>query len=768
VGNACRVAHVREACVLKSNMQKRGFEVPVVQDDDGDNSMSNLFTDIGDVQADERLEAVAQTGAALLHVDFVLIFLRDDDGELVFAGGSGAEAGDPIIEKGRAIARQALSEERLDQYIVPAEHGRSKAFPHRASATCVPIVSEAVEIGAVVAISQVGTIFSTSDIEILSVVAARAASALHIQTDSGHLAASAGHDHIIQLAQMKIKYLSLVNQVSDALSSTLELEELLRISLEQSTSAIGAQAGSLMLINEETGSLEIAASLGLKENVVDTTKLAVGSSIAGWVAQHGESALIRDARRDDRFSMEFFRDEISSSASVPLRTKGQVIGVLNVSTTAPGRIFDKRDLQLLETVANQMAAAIDNARLYQRVQSRTKQLDILLQISRTITETLNLDEVLQRLSSAICHVLHLEACCIMLVDDLTDRFRFGYGSGFKVKRRHAYLEAAVPAAQKVRKTGKRVVVRDVSRSRGLSTEVSQSENLRGLVALPMRNQNKTVAVFVGFSRETLVLTESQRAIMGQLAELGGVAVHNARVYRQKYRMAQMLQNRLIPAEAPTVNGLDIGHAFLPAREVGGDYYDFLQLDSGELGIVVGDVSGSDVEAAEYTTMGKHILRAYARRERCPAKVLRHTNDHICDDTRAEVFISVFYGTIDVEKKKLRYANGGCEPAMIFRAASGNLEVLNAAGILVGICRDQPFEDCKTDLNPGDVILIFTDGLPEACAGGERLGTSTLSGLIRSCRKSSAQVIADRMKDHLLGFVSGQVSDDCAIVVVKIQ
>ena len=753
--------------MLKGIAGMPGSQSPVTVDEDEVVALPQAPTADLRTKEDDQLEAVAQMGAALLHVDSVLVFAKGQDGELAFAGGCGVGRLESSIEQVKKIASQALLDEQVKQYTLPRAGARERPLNNRATAVCAPVVSGGIAAGVVVAVSRLGATFSTSDIDILSVVAGRAGSVLGARPGSGQAAVSSGHDHIIQLAHTKIKYLSLVNQVSEALSSTLELDELLRISLEQSTAAIGAQTGSLMLINEETGSLEIVASLGLASMVVDTTKQAVGSSIAGWVAQHGESALVGNARRDKRFEMNFFRDEISSSASVPLRVKGEVIGVLNVSTTEFGRVFDKRDLELLETVANQMASAIDNARLYQKVQRRTAQLDSLLQITRTITQTLNLDEVLQRLSSAICQVLHLKASCVLMVDDLTERFRFGCGSGFKVKRGHAYMDAALPVAQKVKRTRKRVLVRDVSRSRSFRTEISDIESLRGVIGLPVCNQRNMVAVFVGFSGGCLSLTQSQRDIITQLAELGGVAIHNARVYRQKYRIAKMLQNRLIPCQAPTVEGLDIGHAFLPAREVGGDYYDFLRRDTGELGIVVGDVAGSDVEAAEYTTMGKHILRAYARREKSPARVLCQTNDHICEDVQAEVFISMFYGTIDVENKTLRYANGGCEPAMLYRADSGEAEFLTASGILLGITMSQPFEDRKTHLRSGDLLVVFTDGYTEACSGDERLGTDSLPGLLRECARSDAQSIADRIKDHLLEFVSGNIGDDCAIVVVKI-
>ena len=302
-----------------------------------------------------------------------------------------------------------------------AEHtslGRSFSKSNIVSVLSVPMRVSQTNVGAIVAMSDVLRAFTPSDVEILHVVSSQAALAAW---RAGVSATSAveGQNDLILLAQRKIQELSLVNQVSNAVSSTLDLDEVLDIALEQSMLAVGANTGSLMLINEETHRLEIVASRGLAKKWTEHTSQKIGTGVAGWVAEHGESVLVTNAREDPRFHMTFFRDDITSAASVPLKEKGRVIGVLNVNTTLAGRIIDERDLELLETVANELATAIDNARLYARINRRTAQLDSLLGISRTITATLNLDEVLRRLSEEICKLFKLNTCVLLLIDDLS-------------------------------------------------------------------------------------------------------------------------------------------------------------------------------------------------------------------------------------------------------------------------------------------------------------------------------------------------------------
>lgn len=734
-------------------------------------ALSQLTQTLAGAEADSAPDAAAQTSATLLRAAKVLVFVKDSVRGLVLAGSVGVRAGEPLVGVVAAIAGEALASSK--PMLVPdirtesALGAANLADSGVASLVCVPMRVGESNVGAIVALSEGARAFSPSDVELLHVVASHAALAAW-RTDSAAETLDTGQqEDLIRLADRKIRELSLLNQVSEAMSSTLDLRVLLDIALEQSVTAVRADAGSIMLVNEDTHKLEIVASRGLDRKWVETTSQDVGKSIAGWVAQHGESVLVTDAHKDSRFNMSVYRDSITSSASVPLKSKGSIIGVLNVNTRRVDRSFDERDLELLGTVAGQMAVAIDNARLYARVNRRTQQLSGLLQISKTVTSTLNLDEVLRRLSAEICTLFQLDVCVVLLLDELSGRLRFGHGAGLKKRRRYAYYDLAAPLAVRVKQTGRKLVLRDVASSPNLATEVSESEGLRAAVALPLRNHGKLIGVAVGFAREARALPKSQSDIMRPLGELAGVAIHNARVYRRKYRIAEMLQQRLVSAAVPHFDGLDIGCKLVPAREVGGDYYDFLTLGPRRVAVVVSDVAGSDVEAAEYTTMGKHVLRVYARECRSPAEVLTKTNDIMCADTSAEVFISSFYGVIDLERRKLSYANAGCEPGILCKACDNSTHSLRADGILLGIASGCEYQMRETELEPGDVIVLHTDGLTEASVGGNQFGSQAVAEVVQAHAHRGAQEIANALHDALHEFVHGRVTDDVAIVAVKL-
>lgn len=731
-------------------------------------ALSNLSKILGASETDSAFSIVAETTATLLRVSKAIVFIRSGTDELIVGGSMGIDAN--LVSPARKIAEMGMvGTSPLIISNVSADtsaHARELSKAGVASVLCIPLRVGRENVGAIVAMSDTLRAFSSSDIELLHVVASQAA--LRAWHESKGESETGSQAELIQLAQRKIQELSLINQVSGAVSSTLDLDELLDIAVEQSMLAVGADTGSLMLVNEDTNRLEIVASRGLPQKLVEHTSQEVGSSVAGWVAEHGESVLVTNAHTDTRFRMPFFRDDISSAASVPLKSKNQVIGVLNVNTTQPDRKFDERDLELLETVANELAVAIDNARLYARVNRRTKQLDSLLNVSKTVTSTLNLDELLRRLIDETIKLFGLDVCVVILTDDLSGRLRFGHGTGLKTRNKHTYYDLALPLAAQVGKTGKKLVIRDIRAAKHLITDVSKREGFRSAICIPLKNVGKIVGAAVGFTREARRFPKSQSEIMRPLGELAGVAISNARVYRQKYKMAAILTQRLVPTSIPQIKGLDIGHIFLPAHEVGGDYYDLLSINNGKLGIVMGDVSGHDVESAEHISMGKHVLRAYAREHMSPARVLRNTNELICEDTRAEVFISLFYGILDLEDKILRYANAGCERPLRYRPSDGSVVVLDADGILLGIDSKAKYEEREIDLRPGDVLAIFTDGLTEAGAEKVRFGTDRIISTIISNAHLNAQNIADSISDAVIEYAHDRVSDDVALVVIKIE
>lgn len=640
-------------------------------------------------------------------------------------------------------------------------------------------------LGALVVANSTPRAFPADDIELLSAIANQAALAVwkshnyHISLLSGSSAdlekpdPSAGmrsledvvqpkQARLVELTNRKERELETLYCVSEAVVSTIDLSKLLKATLEQAMAAVGAGVGSIMLLDDETGRLSIHVSKGVPKEYVESASVALGDGISGWVALNGEGVLINDPSIDPRFKLREVRKDLSSAMSVPLRTYEKIVGVLNVSTVLPNKAFDRHDLELLSTLANQMASAIENARLYDHLQRRSAQLSTAIGVARTITSTLDVVEVQRLLADQLCGLGRVDMCVLLLFDEKTGRLRLGHGRGLKKhKKPHHYLDLAQPLARRAINDGRLTIATHAT----LNGDVARIEGIVSGAAMPLTARETVVGVACLYSREHRHLLRPELDLLEALSEPAGVAVENARVYQHQYKIARLLQKHLTPTTLD-IPGLDVGHKYLPAHDVGGDYYDFIKIAEGKVGLLMADVAGSSVSAAVYTSMGKHVLRAYARENHSPADVLTKVNRIIYEDTEPELFISMLYGVFDATEGTFCYASGGHEPALLYHSADRDFERLHAPGILLGILPEADFEEKTVRLLPGDIVAVFTDGLTETSLDGKAFGAESVSEVIAVSALQPAQTIADNLYERLLQFADNRIVDDVGIVIVK--
>lgn len=734
---------------------------------------------ISDQTPGGALATAVETSAVLLQVDSSVIFLIDESSKKIhpaavhqmpISGSKSPPAGEAVvmqcIRSGEQVIIPNISTDKRKGLSALAKMGI-------VSLLCVPLRVGDINIGALAVMSKSLRAFSASDIDVLGAVAAQAAFAAwkskllgNMVPASSSVNVSASDLEIIELANRKIQELSIVNKVSEEVISTLDPAKLLNLALDQCLVAVGANVGSIMLLDDGGKKLVIKASKGLTQDIIDAASAAVGEGIAGWVAEHGKPVLVHDAHKDPRFHLNRYRDDITSAMSVPLKARGRVIGVLNASTIETGRRYGPREVEFLSTIANQVAMAIDNAQLYDRLNRRTIELSSLLQISEAITSTLDLREVLAFLSERFMAMAQVDACALLGFDADTGRFRCLDGHGLsKSSRKSAYLHLATPVAMHALSEEKPVRC-DLAKGTPFSTDVSIAERFSLAVCVPLIAAGRTVGMIALFSIEGREFPASELKMLAALGGLAGVAVHNALVYQHKYDIARSLQFQLVPKVPLAADGLEIGHKFLPAKEVGGDYYDLINIAPGRVGIVIADVAGNSVPAAMYISMSKHVLRAYAVEDNPPSGVLQRINRIACEETQPEVFISLFYGVFDASDRSFRYACAGHEPPLLYRH-DGSLERLTADGILIGVTPNAAYEEKCIALEPGSVIALFTDGVVDSQNGPEKFDVDDISAIITACALMPAQQLADNIYARLIETTGDVTQDDAALVVLKV-
>jgi sigma-B regulation protein RsbU (phosphoserine phosphatase) len=209
------------------------------------------------------------------------------------------------------------------------------------------------------------------------------------------------------------------------------------------------------------------------------------------------------------------------------------------------------------------------------------------------------------------------------------------------------------------------------------------------------------------------------------------------------------------------------HPASDVMQVGGDYYDFIEMGDGRYGIVLGDVCGKGVTAAVYTAMAKYMLRAYALEDPAPDAVLRRLNRILYSQMSEDcMFITLTYGVLDTRAGEFTFVNAAHPHPLLYHAAAGGFEELGTTGGMVGALPLMEYEAHMVTLEPGDTLTLFTDGVTEARVGAEMLESAGVEAVIRDSIALSADGIAEAVFRRALEHSGGNLKDDVAIVVIK--
>lgn len=241
------------------------------------------------------------------------------------------------------------------------------------------------------------------------------------------------------------------------------------------------------------------------------------------------------------------------------------------------------------------------------------------------------------------------------------------------------------------------------------------------------------------------------------------------LYEREHSIAIQLQKSFLLHDMPDVQGFAIARRYQAASKgalVGGDFYDIFRISGRKLGIVIGDVSGRGLNAAIYTAMTKHMLRAYALENSTPRLVLSRLNDALIACTPEEVFVTLIYGILDSENATFTFSNAGHEPPIYFSHAHNKAFTIDLKGRALAMLPGGDYKQETVSFAPGDIMVLYTDGISDAGHGAHRLGEETLLSALNSHSKLEPDNVADRIMHLALEIVGGEPTDDMALMVIK--
>ncbi len=489
-------------------------------------------------------------------------------------------------------------------------------------------------------------------------------------------------------------------------------------------------------------------------------------------------------------------DDIGGAGSFPLRVSGDTIGWLTVSPGQPELGPDARDrLEHVVTLIASAAAELCENGL--ELRHRLRELTVLYRLNSLLTRTQDVSAILDTALDSALDVLELDAGAIMLLpedaDGILSEHEKDLVTAASRSLSHEWLHSPLPLSRdrlfdQLALRGETVVSEDVTRDeRVLIPERAREEGLVSFINAGLVFQGRPIGVIRLYKRRRREFSDWDRRLLKSIAQQAAVAVQQARLQRardeesriqRQVQLAVDVQRRMLPRMQPVIKGLDLAAAYEPSYELGGDFYDFVNL-GGHLGLIVGDVVGKGIAAALLMSAVRAMLRAHAEDLYDLDEVVGRVNKAVCRDTLDHEFATLWYGVLDPNTLRLTYCSAGHDPPMVVHVPRDraptvdDIDELAVGGMVVGVDPTQKYQRGIYEVRHGDVLLAYTDGVTDALTfSGEKFGKqrlrATLLRLLAENPGMPAKQIVDQIIWEVRRFVGlARRTDDQTIVVARV-
>ncbi len=450
----------------------------------------------------------------------------------------------------------------------------------------------------------------------------------------------------------------------------------------------------------------------------------------------------------------------------PLHAHSRLVGGLVVEGSAADDVVDL----LQDALGIIVGQALDARDLGQETLDRYREINVLYRLGETVGALLDADEIPGLLLYEAEHAIKADATAVLLEPGES--------------RRVAASAGTARLSQEMIETSSRLIdqVVEMGQPSIMASPAIASAHLGSLLCVPIRARDRPIGVvLLGRRKGRAVFSAGEEKLLLAIATEGGVAYDRAllldeRVQRERLEeelsVGRRIQLSLLPASSPHHAGWEFAAVYRAARQVGGDFYDFIETPEapGTLGLIIGDVTGKGVPAALLMASTRAILRASSAGRPPPSVILERTNEQLLRDGRAGLFVTALYGSLDLITGDLVFASGGHDPPLWIRGDARQSRLLTTRGTLLGAFGAIRLEDRHIRLAPGDTLVLYTDGVTEARDRVGRLfGERRLRANLTANAAGSAEETAQAVLNAVSDFVGNiPPSDDLTLVVVRRQ
>lgn len=578
---------------------------------------------------------------------------------------------------------------------------------------------------------------------------------------------------VAQNLEASAEVLETLAEIGQEVNASLDLDEVLAHTAVLIKKHIDYELFGVLMVDCGGTCLIHRFAIGYPPGLAENLRVPFGQGITGTAAATGHPVRVSDVSQDSRYINAI--ESVRSELAVPLMFRGKCVGVLDIQSRHLD-YFTKDQQNILSMLANRLAVAIENARLFQQVRTQAETLLVLNDVSREISSILDVEELLRRAAELVKRVIDYQILSIMLYDEEQHVFRHRidvkHGQRVQGKLRVAASEGLVGAAATLREP---VLVPDVTAD---PRYLMVNPETRSELSIPMIHQGKVIGVLDLESPQLNYFTEDHVQTLSILAANLAVSVENARLYQEvakgEARMerdlqaAKRIQGALLRPAPAEDYGLDVAARYVSAREVCGDLYDFLRYGPQQLGVALGDVSGKGTAAALYGAVAIGIMRSLAPQKLQPAEMLRQMNQLVGERRIEGRFMTACFATWQKGRQKLRVANAGQSQPLLYK--DGRCDRIELTGFPLGIFEDVQYDEWGVTLESGNILVFHSDGIAETTnSEGQFFGTTRLRNLIEKHRELTAAEMADMVLREVDLFTQdAPLSDDRTLVVLKVK
>jgi phosphoserine phosphatase RsbU/P len=422
------------------------------------------------------------------------------------------------------------------------------------------------------------------------------------------------------------------------------------------------------------------------------------------------------------------------------------------------------------------------ASLFASYPEQANTLSLLYEVSREITSILDREELLRRVAQRVKKLVNYHVFSVMLWNEKTQHlesaFAMRYGDAIPARMRIPIHQGLTGTA-----AGQRRAIRvgdTLADPRFLGCEVETGVAVRSELVVPLLMQDRLIGVLDLESAETHAFTVEHERMLATLASYVAIALENARLYEEARETerrlhddlatAREIQRQLLPSGAREVPGLDLAAGYCSARELGGDFYDFLPYGKGRLAVALGDVSGKGIAAALFGSLAIGTMREHVVEHPCPPQeMLALLNRRLHGARLDSRFIAMAFAVYDAGKRQLTLANAGAPYPILARG--GEVRQIRAAGVPLGLFPDIEYDELTVDLRPGDIVLFASDGILESeNAERQEFGFTRLRAILKKVSpQQSASEIRDLVLDATDEYSGGGFApaDDRTLLVLRV-